>query len=353
MCIGAVGCSKEESSKTEEQINKTISITGKFLPDYIPVGAGLVLDKPFEYDGKEFMEINFDDDKITNLLPRKYFTYYAESGTFLDEEYNGKIPVEISFEFDNLKYDSELNRLVCNDYKVISVDKKQDPTDQTDNEYPLKYHEAVFNMYCKQGNDGFVPSDVKDTYFYKNTNDPVVGDKYKKAVDYILSSGYFINMGEGDYYIEKEKKVYSDGEITTPIDYTLYVADFVKKYPPVDVKTEKDGGYYEYFTKLLYYDGLTVMVSHDDKDYIKGFIAGIEIKNGVYSIDDLKVGMSLSDANEYCKNNYKQFYNHHDDVYVQDKFVLPNGLALKLNDSNNGSIDSDKIEVIDVYQVED
>lgn len=342
-------------SKKEGVPEQMITLSGVFIPYGIPCGAGIGLDKPFEYEGKEFEVIAIDEEGIEDYVPRKYFTYYFEGGTSVDEKYAGTIPFEIKVDKSSLEYDNELNRLVANDYKIISVDGGE-ATDKTGNEYTIDYYKAVFSKYCYSEDGTIAEDDIKQTYFYKNTDNSYVADNYKKAVDKILASGLSIRAKNGDYYIGEEQ-IINDNRPSTTIDYNLSVKDFIKNYPSVDIVTKEDGAYYGYYTTLSYNDGLSVSIYHDDKDYNTGVIGSIEITGRYYSTDRITVGMSLMDAYKYSSEDYEKCYNRHQDVYEDQLFTMGNGLTLAFNDRMFGEYSEvteiDVVEKITMYLVVD
>lgn len=50
-------------------------------------------------------------------------------------------------------------------------------------------------------------TDIMDMDIYKTCGE------FKEAVDKLVERGYFIEMGEEDYYINKTKQNYTDGEV--------------------------------------------------------------------------------------------------------------------------------------------
>lgn len=349
----------EESTNTEptleEVSEKMVTLSGTFIPYSMPFGTGIKLDTTFKYEGKEFEEIYINGESIEDYIPRKYFTYYSEGGTSVDESYIGSINLTVKIDMESLKVGSDLHELFTNEYKIISVDGDK-PMDRTGDEYTLDYYKAVFSINCYREEGVLALNDVKETALYKSTDNSEIVKLYKKSVDNILASGLSITAKNGDYYIGDEQIV-NHNRSYIKIDYTLPVKDFIEKYPPVDIVTEEDGAYYGYYTTLSYNDGLSVSIYHDDKDYNTGVIGNIEITGKYYSVDRISMGMSLMYTYEYCGEDYEKFYNRHQDVYEDELFTLSNGLTLAFNDRMFGEYpevkEEDLVEKITIYLVVD
>jgi len=202
--LSLAACTNNASKpKTNEELEKKMTtLKGTIIPYNIPMEVGIKLDTPIIIDEREVHEVYFDEDVITALVPRKYFTYYFQGGTSIDEEYAMRIPIKVEIVPNSFDYYKDLNRTSATITKVISIDGEENPQDKTNNEYTLDYYKTVFYTHCYNGNE-MVPRDIKDTYFYKNLDDPIVGDEYKTAVDKILEEGLFIQMSEGEYMINE------------------------------------------------------------------------------------------------------------------------------------------------------
>ena len=202
--------SKQQDLETQanEQKKGRVVLEGTIVSYGSPFTIGMVLDAPITVDGREVKEIYFNEDVITNLVPRKYFTFYLEGRTSIAEQYNGKIPIKVEIDEGSCRYYEDRHLTYADIVNVISIDGEKNPGDKTNDEYPLDYYKSVFYAYCYQNNE-IIPRDVKKTYYYINTDDERLGDLYKRAVDKILEAGLFINMGEGIYYIEDQHMNYT------------------------------------------------------------------------------------------------------------------------------------------------
>lgn len=355
-----------EEPKTETDKENTISndnealsiLTGKLLGydlyGVADVGVGIQLDSPITIDNREVKKVYFNDESILDFVPRKYFTYYYECCTSLKEECHGQIPIEIKVDPEGYDYDEEFDGTSGIIVKIISVDGEKDPTDKTGNEYPLDYYKTLFETRVHDGGE-VLPKDIRDHYFYKNTDTPVVGDDFRIAVDKIIEAGYSIRQIEGEYSIVDLSK-----ETSTDVDITLSAKKFLDKYPTDYVETKEDGGYHGYDTVYQYPNsGLTVTYYHEKENSLKdAYLGSIFITSHSYKIKDMDVtvGMNLSEAYEYCNTNLDHFYDRHSDTYVDVVFVY-NNLVLALNDRSFGEHDEvgsdDKVTKISLWLMED
>ena len=343
------------TSKNDEALS---TLTGKLLAYGLygaaDVGVGIQLDSPITIDNREVKEVFFEDESILDFVPRKYFTYYYEGCTSLKEEWHGQIPIEIKVDPEGYGYDEEYNGTSGIIVKVISVDGEKDPTDKTGNEYPLDYYKTVFQTRAHDGGE-VIPKDIKDHYFYKNTDTPVVGDDFRIAVDKIIEAGYSIRQIEGEYSIVDLSK-----ETSTDVDITLFANKFLEIYPTDYVRTTEDGGYHGYNTVFEYPNsGLTVTYYHEKENSLEdAYLGSINITSHSYKIKsiDVAIGMDLAEAYKYCNDNLDHFYDRHSETYVDEVFEY-NGLVLAFNDRAFGEYDEvgseDKVTQISLWLMED
>ncbi|KDR95424.1 hypothetical protein SAMN02745945_02132 [Peptoclostridium litorale DSM 5388] len=350
MAFTLIGCSSK-SNKSEPML-----LTGKILPNYIPMGVGISLDEAMSIDGREVTEIYFDDDSITDLVPRKYFTYYFEGGTSIDsDKYTGKIPITVEVDPASLVYTENLGRTSAVISKVVSIDEEQNPSDKTKGEYPVDYYKQVFNALVGSNGGDVIPVDVKDHYLYKNSSNSAAGKEFKAAVDKLVENGYVFRQAEGEFLME----LLSEAEIEE-IDLSLSAKEFLQRYPTDYVSTQENGGYHGFDTVYEYpYTGLTVTYFHDDKnDLGSAYLGSVALTSYKYTVKglDISVGMGLEEAYQYCSANLEKMYNMHADTYMDEIFVF-NNMALVLNDRAFGEYGAvtpeDKVEKISIYIMED
>lgn len=368
MVFTLVGCSSETSApqKTEKELktemktekeSETNLLTGKILPNYVPMGVGISLDTPITIEGREIEEVYFNDDVITDLVPRKYFTYYFEGGASIDDDkYSAQIPIVVEIDPNSFDYYEDLGRTSAVITKVISIDGEQNPQNKTSDEYPLDYYKQVFYTLCEYNGDEPVPANIKDHYLYKNASpDLIFGKVFKTAVDQLIENGYVFRQVEGEFSME----LLSDANVTE-VDLTLSAKKFLEMYPTDYVLTQPDGGYHGFDTIYEYpYTELTVTYFHDEKnDLNNAYIGGAELtsyKNKIKGLD-ITIGMSLEEAYKYCRNNLENVYNRHADESMNELFYF-NGLVLALNDRCFGEYDEvkseDTVEKIMLYLMED
>ncbi|MCY6483005.1 hypothetical protein OW763_01385 [Clostridium aestuarii] len=200
----------EKNTENEED---TLLIKGKIVGYAGGNDSGntntIVLDKKLSIDGREIDRVWLKNDVITECIPRKYMGYYLEGGKALKEEFIEKIPIEVkvdpnSFEFVDFYTFAKAT-------KVVSLDGEANPRDKSKDEYPIDYYKEVFYALTSPDNVNYEYSftvNIKDYYLYKNAD---VGDEFKIAVDKILEGGLYINMLEGSYEIDTEKKYSEEG----------------------------------------------------------------------------------------------------------------------------------------------
>lgn len=347
---------KENATSKGDEALSTLKgkLLGYGLYGAADVGVGIELDSPITIDNREVKEVYFKDESILDFVPRKYFTYYYEGCTSLKEECHGQIPIEIKVDPEGYGYDEEYDGTSGIIVKVISVDGEKDPTDKTGNEYPLDYYKTLFETRAHDGRE-VLPKDIKDHYFYKNTDDTIVGDDFRIAVDKIIEAGYSIRQIEGEYSIVDLSK-----ETSTDVDITLSANKFLETYPTDYVETTEDGGYHGYDTVYQYPNsGLTVTYYHEKENSLEdAYLGSINITSHSYKIKgmNIAVGMSLAETYEYCNANLDHFYDRHSDTYVDEVFVY-NDLVLAFNDRSFGEHDEvssdDKVTQISLWLMED
>ncbi|MCY6369425.1 hypothetical protein [Clostridium ganghwense] len=222
--LSVVGCSQKNTAKKTKEtqgqgVKKNVQEKDALLLKGKIVGyAGgndcgntntLVLDKKLNIYGREIDRVWLKNDIITELIPRKYMTYYLEGGEALKEEFIEKIPIEVKVDPNSFEFVDFYT--FAKGIKVVSLDGETDPRDKSKDEYPIDYYKDMFYALCSPDNvDSEYPYtvDIKEYYLYKNAD---AGDNFKIAVDKILESGLYINMLEGEYVIETEKRYSEEG----------------------------------------------------------------------------------------------------------------------------------------------
>lgn len=205
---------KEKAKSEENTENTLLLLKGKIKPYLAGVRdgvSGILLDEKLDIDGRQVKEVLLDGNIFTDLIPRKYMTYYFEGGTSLKEEFAGKIAVQVKIDPNSFQYDSEYNATIAKLIKVVSLDGETNPRNKTKDEYPIDYYKDVFYALCCPDNINTeypCTADIKEYYLYKNAN---AGNDFKMAVDKILEKGLYINMLEGEYVIETKKRYSEEG----------------------------------------------------------------------------------------------------------------------------------------------
>lgn len=161
------------------------------------------------YLEKEISTVWLEDNSIRKFIPRKYFTFeYVGGGQDLKEEFIEKISVEVEIDPKSIEFFDFYTYAKVK--KVISVDGENNPRDKSKDDYPLDYYKKVFyeiSSEVQYENYEFT-YDIRDYHFYKS-DDAI--EEFKVAVDKILESGLYINMLEGTYEIDTEKRNSEEG----------------------------------------------------------------------------------------------------------------------------------------------
>lgn len=207
LVLSLAACGNKEPQKTEDQIREevgaemesenrenVITLSGRLVSEGPPFGTGIELEEAIEAKGKSVEILYFLTD-VEKYLDRKHFIWNEDFGTMLDSNSDVKIKIEVNK--DEIMY---VDFPYVEDCKLLEINGDSELMDKTDGEYTFEYYKGLFYAFCYEKNDGFVPKDVKETYYYKNT-DGEIGDQYKKAVDFMLDQGIKISMQEGMYYI--------------------------------------------------------------------------------------------------------------------------------------------------------
>lgn len=206
---------KTESKKKEKIINENIEkkenvediqlLKGKLVWCYFYKGIGIELDEKQEILGKEVEAVYFGEDTIKDLIPREYMTFLSQAGTYLDEDFNKQIELQVKINPNSYSYDSDFDVTFVDLIEVISLDGEVNPTDKTKDEYPIDYWKDVF--YALIRDVEFLPTeDIKDYGLYKAEKDFGRSDMFRTAVDKILERGLYIQLVEGKYEINETKK---------------------------------------------------------------------------------------------------------------------------------------------------
>lgn len=218
---------KEKQEKSTEEDTKAVNNTldeesesilkGKLILTGTELGHGILLDEKRNINGNMVNQIYFNNkEDVLKFVPRRYFTFYFEGRTSLKEELSGKIPIEVEADFDSFNFESDRNIGWIDVIDVISVNDEKDPADKSMQEYPDEYYKDVFNVMISFLRDEVREPDIRDMEIYKS------GGEFKEAVDKLIERGYFIEMGEGDYYINKTKQNYTDGEVSSGNNSSYY-----------------------------------------------------------------------------------------------------------------------------------
>lgn len=203
---------EEKTETVDNTLNedKELVLKGKLILTGTEFGHGILLDQKRNINDNIVNKIYFNNkEDVLKFVPRRYFTFYFEGRTSLKEELSGKIPIEIEADLDSFNFESDRNIGWIDVIDVISVDDEKDPVDKSVKEYPDEYYKDVFNVMISFLRDEVREPDIRDMEIYKS------GGEFKEAVDKLIERGYFIEMGEGDYYINKTKQNYTDGEVSS------------------------------------------------------------------------------------------------------------------------------------------
>lgn len=196
-----------DQEKVEEQSKDTAVLKGRLIVVGSELGHGIMLDDVNDINGNEVSELFFEDKhNILNFVPREYITYYTEGRTSLKEELSGEIPIEILVNLDSYYVEDERPVGYVEISEVISVNGEE-PIDRSNEEYPDSYYIDLFERSIIAMPDEVIQPNIKDMKIY--TSD----EGFKQAVDILLKRGYFIDMGEGVYYINETQQNYIDGEV--------------------------------------------------------------------------------------------------------------------------------------------
>lgn len=173
------------------------------------IGFGVAVDKDLDIDGHSTNEIYLKGINIKDYLDRNYFTYAVYENGILKDGYNGAIDAEVIVDKNTFTYFDEVDEGAADVLQIISLDGEKYPSYKADQDFPIDYYVDTFWWHLDNiSTKGHMfTKDIKEFDFYKEIDD------FRIAVDKILESGLYINMAEGDYYIEDEPKNYSDGEI--------------------------------------------------------------------------------------------------------------------------------------------
>ena len=203
--IEALDSNLEDQAR--ETANQTLSLTGKLILVGTELGHGILLDHVDQIPGNQADQLFFlDKDQVMDFIPREYFTFYTEGRRSLKEELSGQISIEIKIKPDSYGYESERNVGWVDVVEVISVDGDINPEDKSAAPYLDEYYMDVLERAYTIGPDEIIQQDIRDMTVYNTDPD------FKEAVDTLLERGYFIQMAEGDYYINETEEIYTDGE---------------------------------------------------------------------------------------------------------------------------------------------
>ncbi len=204
-----------EEVPEEEPTNPNLyTLHGYLLPSYTEDTAGITLDDALtlsrtDENGvlklKTFHAVFFSDTQIYDYVDRKHFVYYDDKLTVSE---TARIPIEISFDFTQYMETGALlhdSFLWSDSSAIISVDGNTDLLDMQDTAYSLATYKEIFYRYCLEG-EPFLPDNVKETYYYVNT-DTEIGTIYQDAVDTILESGLYIYTHNNNYILSEEEQL--------------------------------------------------------------------------------------------------------------------------------------------------
>lgn len=310
----------EEEDVSEAEAPKTEYILkGTLIPSYPPFGYGIALDSPLTFEVKDAsgqVVVNtYDDVYLYNgddLVPYINKAYMVYDDPVVTVSSDAEIPIEVKVDFTGFPgLESSFDDAPYADMvELISLEGSTDIRERSDTEYPLETYKHFFFSLLPEAisqDGGTSLGDVKAFTYY--TNEGTDDEKlFKEAVDAIYEAGYFINMGEGDYYIEASEEDYTEGDVSSSVKElgeSLYAS----------ANTEDLEGVIDYFNShIATYsqeekEAFAVVIS-DKLSEIKWSLEAIEAGgvDSIISAVDSNGSMSLADdAYKYYKFSNSAF----------------------------------------------
>lgn len=292
----------QEKQKGNEQYDKML-LKGKVISEP-GIAYGVAVDEAIDVDGHSTNELYLAKINIKDYLDRNYFTYQIYENGVLKDDYNGVIDIEVLVDKNSFTYHDEVGA-GADVLQIVSLDGEKHPSYKANQDFPIDYYVDTFWWYLENiSTEGHMyTKDIKNFDFYKEIDD------FKIAVDKILESGSYINMAEGDYYIEDESKNYSDGEVDMQTEAqdtnsksegeNVIPPGTFEEITPSEPETKKTNDYtkgysYEVRDNALYVTynntGNTEEVLRCGKEYklYNGFAAASVSKGSIQEIKNLK-----------------------------------------------------------------
>lgn len=343
--------SSDETCETEQQ--KVYILEGILMPAFLPFGDAILLEEPITFKrifDTSGYDVKVDESRIVHTRDVyiydtggiDLYSYISRQdlifdGAIITVAEHTKIPIKVKLDFtdflalrDPCTDDGPWGTLI----ELIEINGSSELVDMSHTSYTATTCKDIFEEYIKyaiESNDGFVPEDVRDLPLYSTET------LFRDSIDDLIEMGYYFNMGEGEYYIDTERKVYADGEPTWHYNMgglyrwlSFNVTDFKETIKPTSLKIRNEWddaiGCNMVITELEY-NGLRVwdvLLEDVPKEQVyKDSIERFTVTSNNFVIDhNLSIGMSIKEAFDYCKRNYEPFINLHGDGVTPEEYIF-------------------------------
>lgn len=210
----------ETNEKYKEKTEYVLE--GILIPSFPPHYNGIKLNEAIilkrEFDNGADRTITCNDVYISDsngfdiykYIDKKHIVYSEPVLTVAEgTDIPIKIRVDIS-EFLALRDANTEDIVTCKLLEICEINGSSELADMSDTNYTLDTYKDIFYMYvpeAKNKQEGLCPRDVKEFKYY--IDESTIKEKlFKEAIDEIYAKGLFINMCEGEYYIEGKEKIY-------------------------------------------------------------------------------------------------------------------------------------------------
>lgn len=214
----------DESVSTEGDRKSMHIIDGTLIPAGPPFGVvaikfedTITIRREFDQGDDRIIECNeiyimdLNGMNVHDYIDKKHLAFYEPVITVSEgTDISIKVKLDIS-EFLSLRDSGTDDSVTAKLLELIEINGSAELVDMTSTKYSLDTCKAIFQAYlehAKHLEDGFCPKDVKEFKLYDENSE--AGKLFRESVDGILEEGLFINMGEGEYYIETEQKTYNE-----------------------------------------------------------------------------------------------------------------------------------------------
>lgn len=259
---------KNEVNKKENEAisnsDEKVHLMGQLIIAGGEFSYGIDLEEDFEIDNQTVNQVFIKNwETVTEYAPKDYLTYYIDSGTFIDEKYDNKIDIAVEIDRSESYYESDRHVAWVSINEVTDFDGIKSPT-KGSGTFTDDYYIKVFNFlhYVEQGEVS--KADIREMAMYQDNA------LLREAIDALLTRGYFIQMAEGDYYINEEEKTYSDGEV----EHSNYdKPEMSKNLSPSDIEIGRQIAGMD-VTKLDYEPGNRINLKLEGTVILEGEITG-------------------------------------------------------------------------------